>query len=581
MNSWKSENYITILSNDTIYRIPFQNKNGYCPICWARIYSRGGADCFVHSSSGRLVKKGLSLPVCDECNSFSSDGIKAFNPDEGLYLELFRVKDSDRFYFRKIYGMEYKKQEKGLAARDFSLCIQNGYPETDEPEANYVVELPEYEQKCPICNSKLNDQGNVILPVNDTNSLIVKGRICRQCDTVYVSNPTLISNLINSAGQVLVHLAYKSHHIRFYILYEDLGMFLKRSHKGNNDRKQWNAVMKNIYEIAARAEEINGQNEYLETIKNMIKRGGSLHKLVRSRVVYPLNKYDKWQNEKGGFRRPSKRISHTSNNFDAQLRNTSILVTVTVFRNNIEELYFITGDRAIADNGKNIYHYTSAVARELLTACFRPEREKRGKIEGITFTVIHVYTADNDKMDSIITEKVYIKRDGGYRTSYANNDRREAMGLLLYSRVTDCYEILQATYDKESGYIFVDMQLVTDFVRKYGNPGISFYVLSNRRGDAFGMFDSLNDTSELMELGYTVRADIGLSKAEREELLSFIIDLRILNVTKIVALLDFFISSHPGERYDDARMKWLSDKRFVKTYKFNPSRFIISNNIIR
>ena len=55
------------------------------------------------------------------------------------------------------------------------------------------------------------------------------------------------------------------------------------------------------------------------------------------------------------------------------------------------------------------------------------------------------------------------------------------------------------------------------------------------------------------------------------------VDLEILTVHQIVKLLSFFISSHPHNKDDFARMKWMMDKSFIENYKANPTRFLIAS----
>ena len=81
-----------------------------------------------------------------------------------------------------------------------------------------------------------------------------------------------------------------------------------------------------------------------------------------------------------------------------------------------------------------------------------------------------------------------------------------------------------------------------------------------------------------MACGYSVGEKQSLSMASRQEILADIIDMEILRVWEIVNLLDFFCTSHTGEHNRAAREKWQEDREFVKSYKVNPSRFMIAES---
>lgn len=62
-----------------------------------------------------------------------------------------------------------------------------------------------------------------------------------------------------------------------------------------------------------------------------------------------------------------------------------------------------------------------------------------------------------------------IKTDGGLVTSLKNNNF-EIVNMLLYSPFSQKYEIVKATHNKSEEMCFVDISVYRNFVHKYGNP---------------------------------------------------------------------------------------------------------------
>ena len=54
------------------------------------------------------------------------------------------------------------------------------------------------------------------------------------------------------------------------------------------------------------------------------------------------------------------------------------------------------------------------------------------------------------------------------------------------------------------------------------------------------------------------------------------IELGILTVSKIITLLDFFITTHNADKYEEAREKWAMDKIFIQNQNFEAARVMIA-----
>lgn len=81
-------------------------------------------------------------------------------------------------------------------------------------------------------------------------------------------------------------------------------------------------------------------------------------------------------------------------------------------------------------------------------------------------------------------------------------------------------------------------------------------------------FDSLADESILMQYGYNVSQQEGLSETRRQKILAVIIDNKIMTKSEIISYLDFFISQRESRsQYQIAIAKWEKDRDFVQEYR--------------
>ena len=78
----------------------------------------------------------------------------------------------------------------------------------------------------------------------------------------------------------------------------------------------------------------------------------------------------------------------------------------------------------------------------------------------------------------------------------------------------------------------------------------------------------LAQESVLMQYGYTVSQQEGLSQKRRRKILEVIIDNNVLSKTDVISYLDFFINQRKHQRkYMHAVEEWKSDREFVSKYK--------------
>lgn len=227
----------------------------------------------------------------------------------------------------------------------------------------------------------------------------------------------------------------------------------------------------------------------------------------------------------------------------------------------------------------NIICYKSEEGRELLSAAFADERDKKGVVKGEEFQVLEVIFAEKSTrqqfQNNMLPTKLTIKADGGYHSSIKNRNY-EVVDVLVYSLLTQRYELMRATYKRDENYCFTDISNFRSFVHNYGKPQAEIDFYSTKRINC----DELRSESVLMGYGYNVSESNHLSDSKRQEILAEIVDLEILKVHQVVKLLDFNCSLHCSDKYYLARLKWQIDKNFIENYKVNPKRFFIANNVI-
>ena len=226
--------------------------------------------------------------------------------------------------------------------------------------------------------------------------------------------------------------------------------------------------------------------------------------------------------------------------------------------------------------GVIVTHYSSLLARELLTSVYQSSRTI--KLNDKAYKIVRPYYPSNSKGEKQVfpmelkPSEMRIKVGGGYSSSIKNN-LSEIVDVLLFSPFTQRYEMARATLDHADGECYMDIGIFRSFVKEYGNPGLQ---LSFEESSSFGLsFDELRAESILHAYGYSVSESDALTEAERLELLTEIVDLELLTIPYIVRLLDFFIRTHTSDKYYNARDKWKRDMKYISDYKINTQRFLI------
>ena len=87
-------------------------------------------------------------------------------------------------------------------------------------------------------------------------------------------------------------------------------------------------------------------------------------------------------------------------------------------------------------------------------------------------------------------------------------------------------------------------------------------------GSSFINGMKLASESLLMQYGYNVSQQEGLTETRRHKILALLIDNKIMTKSEIISYIDFFISQRQGRSmYEVAIHKWSTDRDFVEEYK--------------
>ena len=261
------------------------------------------------------------------------------------------------------------------------------------------------------------------------------------------------------------------------------------------------------------------------------------------------------------------------------VKSSVVMICIDFNKTAQKEEFIIVMEKDESNPEKNILHYTSIEARELLSAAFEEQKKWKGTLNEKDFfiTTKPIFPNLNDKsmLDNCIPVEVKLQEGGGY---HSKNINFEPIVILIYSFKSKRYELMNATYDKNNGYPFVDTQIFRTFIKNHGKPAAVFSFNKYNLSNGFD-WDNLEMESALTMYGYNVSKKEGLSVTERQNLLAELIDFELLSVKQIVSHLKILINSRTGEKYIAARGKWTVDKHYVENYKMNPSRFLIASNV--
>lgn len=223
------------------------------------------------------------------------------------------------------------------------------------------------------------------------------------------------------------------------------------------------------------------------------------------------------------------------------------------------------------DYNADVFYYGDRLAREILCEVYK--EQKTVAVAGEEYDLYKVLSLghkNEDIVNRLKVKKIVLRKGGGIYQGIKEDDI-ELVDVLMYSPFTGCLEIAHASYDSEHRLYYMDIKVFRDFVAKYGNPGVTIAAYYKGKTD----FSTMRDESILHAYGYVV-GKAGLSDRERQILLAEVLDLGLMKPYGILSLLNLNISTHPEERYPEARADWEMDRQFVMEYRINPERFVVA-----
>lgn len=174
------------------------------------------------------------------------------------------------------------------------------------------------------------------------------------------------------------------------------------------------------------------------------------------------------------------------------------------------------------------------------------------------------------EMNGTITVKDFVVRRSTFKCMHKQHklENIEALIKIIDKNGKERKEKVSAGYCEECKTFFI-MESIFQDLKKKGTPicrvcDEKTYLRNSNYIN--GMH--LAQESVLMQYGYTVSQNEGLSSARRKKILSVLVDNNILTKSDIISYIDFFISQRKYQsKMEKAIEKWESDREFVAKYK--------------
>ena len=173
----------------------------------------------------------------------------------------------------------------------------------------------------------------------------------------------------------------------------------------------------------------------------------------------------------------------------------------------------------------------------------------------------------------VIGAEAFLLRSNTFRCNHNNHNIKDIDAVVtIVSRKRDEFNTrlyrISAGYCRECNVYFI-LESAYERLRSAGIPIC-------RVADRDKYFKSvqnngmrLADESILMQYGYNVNQNEGLTDQTRHKILAMLIDNKIMSKSAIVSYLDFFINQRQSNPiYDLAISKWAKDRDFVNEYRF-------------
>lgn len=276
--------------------------------------------------------------------------------------------------------------------------------------------------------------------------------------------------------------------------------------------------------------------------------------------------------------------------------NDSVYFYVTIEKDEKEESLFIGDKKNIDFSLVPTVNYSDENARKLITD-YLYYNAKPEKYDGFKILKLVCNNVEPDVIrDSLNLREYLVKTDDTY---FKN--------VLFFSPKTRQYECIRTLWDKK-GRVFISPSIFREFVANYGNPqvelidGKSMYDEDefDKDEDSFDFFEDFSFERDFFDydidyeedkyesgkscyiltfFGYNVKASgtnnrSALSDHERQEIIKYILDLRLQTKKNIIDHFTYLINRDHNPRLAQAKAKWARDIEFTESYIPNPSKYL-------
>lgn len=518
------------LKNRILYRLPML-KTENCPFCGDKITQKKEGFLLVKNERGTKQSfYPIIVPYCPKCHIPYANALLLNKTRYELNMQpnTFTSKHKKNT-IKEIERVPHSIQEQ--LGKYEKLC----FPIIEEcghrnQEIIRIICNHSFGVKCPHCVMTM-EKKDIHIPVTIAHKAIMRGAYCSCCDRFFTN-----------------HSAWS----------------IRQLIENNPLAEQFIFDEKDPYD-ERRIEELHKHEEYLK------KKAIQAEKQRRKEAEEKRKEEEK--------ARLLQKAKEEENKAYFESNPTIVVILYAEFPDGIRTIR-IADKNAKESREENIYKYDSETGREYLSAGFAPARNGKGRIDGQEFRITETFRslsgAYTGNQIGLKQRMITIERDGGNYTSVFHNHDCVLADLLLYSPFTKRLEIMPSTYNKRKKYCFTDIRHFREFVQKFGKPDVLLDFDTYGGSDRGMDWENLRAQSILNAYGYNVNKNEDLPTTYRHDLLAEVADLDILDIRSICDYLDFFISTHPQDKYEDARAKWAEDLDFIANYNYNPERFLIA-----
>lgn len=226
------------------------------------------------------------------------------------------------------------------------------------------------------------------------------------------------------------------------------------------------------------------------------------------------------------------------------------------------------GKNNVTSNNHKLYEL---LYQEILKSIKTAEtKEYKQKVKQLQANTRHISSDD------------FVVRTNIFRCVFEHHHLEEILGIIhivkpdgttmeekvtaAYCQECDCYFLMRSEYERvaKKGILLCHMIEKEEFYKHGLN-------LSHLAGESI-----------LMQNGYNVKANVGLTDIQRQTILANIIDNHILTASQIISYLQMFMAQKKGlPSYRMAVGKWDADLQFVRLYKEDAKRRVFISSITK